>query len=107
MALYHLRQIPLWGDYGNILMRGLEAKRDQSGALLLERVGPFAPPIMFGREALIGNIVLVTQGFKDKLLATNFGETLFKPTVKKHIVKLPWETWDRHAESAPKLPASG
>ena len=96
MTLHRLRQTSFWGDYGSILARGLGAKRDaKTGHLLLERAGPFAPPMMFTSESLVGFVVLVTQSLKQKLESANFGQLTFKPTVKKHIVNLPWETWDR------------
>jgi hypothetical protein len=98
MILHRLRQASFWGDYGTILARGLLAKRDEkTGHLLLERAGPFAPPMMFTHESLTGFIVLVTQSFKEKLETANFGHLAFKPTIKEHIVSIPWETWDREA----------
>src|SRR4051812_43072372 len=100
MSLYRIRQTEFWGDYGSILARGLGTKRDKTGVLLLERAGPFAPPIMFPRESGVGFIVIVTQSFREKLLA-NFGALTFKPTIKKHIVSIPWETWDRQTRIPP------
>jgi len=84
----------MWGDYGTILTGGLAKRDEQSGLLHLERVGPFAPPIMLGYGPT-GRISLVTQAFREKLVAANFGGLDFKPTIKKHIVYLRWEKWDR------------
>jgi len=98
MTLHRLRQTSFWGDYGSILACGLGAKRDKkTGQLLLERAGPFAPPMMFTHESLVGFVVLVTQSLKEKLEGAAFGDLTFKPTIKKHIVSIPWETWDREA----------
>jgi hypothetical protein len=108
MKLHRLRQTAFWGDYGTTLARGLHAKRDQqSGLLQMERVGPFAPPMIFSIEAMVGFVVLVTQSFREKLEAANFGELTFRPTIKKHIVRVPWETWDRQTRLPPVLPDSG
>jgi hypothetical protein len=97
MTLHRLRQTAFWGDYGTELARGLPVKRDESGHLLVERAGPFAPPMIFTIESLVGFKVLVTQSFRERLEAANFGDLAFKPTIKKHIVSIPWETWDREA----------
>jgi hypothetical protein len=108
MKFYRLRQIEFWGDYGSILMKGLPAKRDaQNGQLLLERAGPFIPPMVFTLESSVGYIVLVTQSFREKLETAYFGDLAFKPTIKKHIVNIPWQTWDRQARLPSKLPDSG
>jgi hypothetical protein len=108
MKLYRLRQSAFWGDYGNILATGLGTKRDKTtGHLLVERAGPFAPPMMFTHESLVGFVVLVTQSFRDKLESANFGDLTFRPTVKQHIVCVPWETWDRQTRLPPVIPDSG
>jgi hypothetical protein len=108
MTYYRLRQAAFWGDYGSILAAGLPSRRDEkTGRLLLERAGPFVPPMIFNTESLVGFIVLVTQSFREKLEAANFGDLVFKPTVKKHIVRVPWETWDRQTRLPPVMPDSG
>ncbi len=108
MTFHRLRQTAFWGDYGSILARGLGTKRDmKTGHLLLERAGPFAPPMMFTHESCVGFIVLVTQSFREKLEAASFGEMTFRPTIKKHIVSVAWETWDRQARLPSVLPNSG
>jgi hypothetical protein len=63
--------------------------------------------MIFTIEAPVGFKVLVTQSFREKLEAANFGELSFTPTTKKHIVRIPWETWDRHTRLPPVLPDSG
>lgn len=89
-------------------MRGLGVQRDEkNGNLLLQRTGPFAPPIMLTRERRVGQIILVTQSFREKLEAANFGILHFKPAIKKHIVRVHWETWDRKARLPQALPDSG
>src|SRR6185312_2111030 len=98
MNFYCLKQNPFWGDYGDTLANGLDAERDnKTGYLLVKRTGPFAPPMMFTREPLVGQVVLITQALKEKLESANFGNLVFKPTIKRHIVNVPWETWDREA----------
>jgi hypothetical protein len=53
--------------------------------------------MMFTREVCVGFAVLVTESFRKKLSSANFGELQFRPTIKKHIVSIPWHTWDRNA----------
>ncbi len=108
MTLHRLRQIAFWGDYGKTLASGPGVQRDEkTGLLLITRVGPFVPPMIFTREILAGHIVLVTQAFRERLENAGFGELGFKPTIKKHIVPVPWETWDRQKRLPPIMPDSG
>jgi hypothetical protein len=98
MIFHRLRQKAFWGDYGTTLARGLHCERDdKSGHLFVERAGPFAPPMMFTIETLVGFKVLVTQSFREKLESADFGHLTFRPTIKRRIVSIPWETWDREA----------
>lgn len=109
MKFHGLRTIPLWGDYGKILMNGTAKRAElaETGPLLLERAGPFAPPMMFTIAVPTGYVVMVTQSFRERLEVANFGQLEFKPTVKKRIVRIPWETWDRKARLPAQVPDSG
>jgi hypothetical protein len=84
--LYRLGKKSIWGDYGSVLIHGLSPTRDESGHLLVRRAGPFAPPMMFVPVIGEGLTVLVTQTLKEKLVAADFGDLQFKPTIKHHIV---------------------
>src|SRR4051812_228548 len=104
--LYRLRQTSFWGDYGSILMTGLPGPRDEaSGQIILRRAGPFIPPIVF-TIAGDGFAVLVTQSFRSKL-SVAFDGLVFKPTINKHIVNVPWQHWDRTKRLPPEIPDSG
>src|SRR5688500_15562331 len=99
--LYRPRQPVLWGDYGDILMGGLPEPRDeQTGQIVLKRAGPFTPPIIFTIGGL-GFVVLVTQTFRERLCAAGFGDLQFRPTIRKHIVSIPWHHWDRRTRLPP------
>jgi hypothetical protein len=105
--LYRPRQPVFWGDYGSILIQGLKGPRDENtGQIILNRAGPFTPPIIFTIGGL-GFVVLVTQAFREKLCAAGFGELHFRPTIKQHIVSIPWQHWDRRTRLPPQIPDSG
>jgi hypothetical protein len=106
-TLFGLRRAKLWGDYGSVLMHGNATRDKASGQLLLERAGPFAPPIFFTLERLAGRCAVVTQSFREQLEGAGLGQLTFKPTVKKHIVDIPWHTWDRNKGLPPERPESG
>lgn len=105
-ALYILenRAMP-WGDYGDILLSGLTAfpDRDPQGHLLVERAGPFVPPLVL---MPLGEIVM-TETLRRALEASGLSGTRLCPAVKERIVDLPWHTWDWSAEEAAAYPESG
>jgi hypothetical protein len=105
--LFCLREAKFWGDYGHILLSGFASRDTKTGHLLLDRAGPFAPPIFYTRVPLIGYVVVVTQSFRKKLEQANLGQFTFKPAIKNRIIDIPWHTWDRKARLPAQIPASG
>ena len=91
-----------WGDYGRILVDGIASRRDD-GALLIERTGPFVPPItiMFGQD------IVVTDAFKHELESSGLRLHGFRQVVKKRIVRLDWRRWDLGAREPERPPPSG
>ncbi len=91
-----------WGDYSHILIGGLGQYCDrQDGRIVLHRTGPFVPPI-----TVPGDGIVVTDGFRG-VLEVEFPGLKFQPVVKKRIVSLRWETWDRTAPGPKHLPIGG
>lgn len=102
------RRLP-WGDYGDILLSGMTSHlgRDH-GMLQLERTGPFVPPIAItGIDARGYSQIMVTDAHKSLLEATNLTGLRFLPVIKKHIVHLEWQRWDRTAGEPLEYPESG
>ena len=102
-TIYILRYPELpWGDYGHLLHCGMTVHLGRSNDLLqLERTGPFVPPIS------IPDDVVVTDRFKKAIEKSGLTGFAFKPVIKKHIVKLEWEKWDKSSEDPPEFPESG
>ncbi len=91
-----------WGDYGAILASGMTGHLGrEDGLLQLERTGPFVPPIS------ITHAIIVTESFKAKLEISGLTGFTFQPVIKKHIVHLEWENWDKEAEDPPVYPETG
>lgn len=89
-----------WGDYGDILYHGMASLK--GGRLLLERTGPFVPPIFFP-----GLAVVVTHAIKVALEPCGFTGFEFCEVVKHRIVRLDWHLWSRETDQPPKYPAGG
>lgn len=95
MQFYVLHQTrEPWGDYGDILRSGLCDREESSGILLLERTGPFVPPISFPG---IPEIV-VTDAFKKQLESSGLTGCKFLPVTKRYIAFSDWETWNTKKE---------
>jgi hypothetical protein len=93
-----------WGDYGNILISGLVERDETSGLLLIERTAPFVPPISV---AGLYSPVVVTDPFRHELAGSGLSGFEFQPVIKKRIVHLAWEQWDRSAAEPAEYPAEG
>lgn len=102
MKFYKLKGPHIWGDYGRELVAG-EANNlvRQNGLLLLDRTGPFAPPITNPR-----NVIIVTEAFRRRL-EENFEGLEFRPVIKDRIVEIHWETWDRTVFPQESPPGDG
>ncbi len=97
------RQIPDWGDYGDILRHGMTSHLPRAeDHLQLERTGPFIPPVTFPG---ISDVV-VTEMTRTKI--AGIVPTLrFRPLVKTHIVKSNWDEWNPTAQQPAQYPKSG
>jgi hypothetical protein len=104
LNLYILRdpELPLWGDYGHILLSGMTSLPRKDGLFQLERTGPFVPPISMPFGAII-----VTEVFKKVLEESTLTGLIFQPVIKTHIVHLEWQDWDRNSEDPKEYPLSG
>jgi hypothetical protein len=92
-----------WGDYGCILLSGMTSHLErQNGLLQLERTGPFVPPISLPGIADI----VVTNDFKHLLEGSGLTGFTFQPVIKKHIVFLEWEKWDKKSEEPLEYPGT-
>ncbi len=92
---------PIWGDRGRILVAGVSVRRD--GLLELCRTGPFVPPVFFPGMGAIA----VTDDFKKSLECSRLIGLNFQPVIKRHIVLLEWEKWDRTADEPAVYPQTG
>jgi len=93
-----------WGDYGRILVHGMAARlpRTAEGFVQLERTGPYIPPMTFPSGAII-----VTDRFRSELTTSGLTGFSFKPVVKRCIVELHWEEWDRSRGDPEHYPRGG
>jgi hypothetical protein len=105
MTVYRLQSPdPPWGDYGDVLIHGLSAHIGRANGLLqLERTGPFVPPLT---QPGIDDLI-VTDALRRQLQATALTGFVFRPLIKRRIVRLNWEEWDWTAPDPPEYPASG
>ena len=94
-----------WGDYGDILVSGDSDNLDgwRKGPLQLYRTGPFIPPITFPGVG----VIVVTDDLKRKMESSDLKGLTFRPVIKKHIVYLEWEKWDKSAAEPKEFPESG
>jgi hypothetical protein len=99
IRMYMPKAAGFWGDYGRILINGLGDR--ENGLVAVNRTGPFIPPISFPDGAIV-----VSDAFRG-LLAKEFSGLKFQPVIKKRIVLLRWERWDRTAPSPQRPPAGG
>ena len=102
MRFYKLRGPDVWGGWGRELVAGEASDLvRQNGLLLLDRTGPFAPPITNPID-----VIIVTDAFRSRLEAS-FAGLEFRPVIKDRIVEIHWETWDRTVFPQERPPADG
>jgi hypothetical protein len=104
----HNRSMP-WGDFGDILLSGMTGRLPRRrGLLQLERTGPFVPPIAItGFDVDGSSHLVVTDHFKTALARSGLSGFRFQPVLKRRIVRLSWEAWDRTASEPRAYPESG
>ncbi len=105
LVLYELRQASLWGDYGDVLISGYCRRETADGPLLIERTGPYLPPISFpfGDDLTI----VVSDEFKKRMEASCIRDLRFKPAILNKVVKLNWHEWPLNAAEPKKYPKDG
>jgi hypothetical protein len=90
-----------WGDYGDILMSGMTDEKN--GLIYIERTGPFVPSIIISS---ISDII-VTSKFKSLIENQNFIGISFRKVIKKKIVELNWDKWDKTFDEPQGYPETG
>jgi hypothetical protein len=80
-----------WGPLGAVLWNGVG--KFESGAMLLERTGPYVPPISQPAG------FVVTDAVRQSLELSGLSGFAFKPVRKAKIVRLDGSGWDRSAKS--------
>lgn len=85
-----------WGDYGYVLFTGLLNVMDSNLNILefpeLERTGPYIPAIYIANS----RNVIITDEIKQIIEQNDIsGVTKFCHVVKKKIVDINWESWDK------------
>jgi len=105
LSIYILKEPEMpWGDYGDILAQGMtDDSERQNGLLLLERTGPFVPPISMPGLG----VIVVTESFKRTLNESGLSGISYKPVIKSHIIYLEWEKWDWKADDPEEYPETG
>lgn len=88
-----------WGDYGNILFSGFLKVMDRNYNDLevpeLQRSGPYIPEFYIANSRNI----IVTDLVKHILEQSNIkGINKFKHIIKKKIVNIDWQSWDKDKE---------
>lgn len=91
-----------WGDYGNTLLVGYAFHNDDQTQILVERTGPFVPPVYNW-----GRMLLISDSLKQVLETTDLKGFIFQKTVFKKIVNIDWTNWDLNAADPKSYPAGG
>lgn len=105
-SIYRLRGAEgPWGEYSQVLFHGIASlyQRGFSGELLLERMGPFIPPVTLPS----GVAIVLTDGVRRDLEASGLTGFTFAPVIKKLIVRSRWHTWDLAAPEPKRYPRGG
>lgn len=94
-----------WGEYSLILIHGIASwyQRGFSGELLVERTGPFVPPMTF--PSRLGPVV--TDELKRELENSGLAGFSFLPVIKAHVARSRWHEWDIEAPEPARRPRSG
>lgn len=106
--MWVIQQRKLWGDYGDILLRGMAIRRSEGAVLDLERNGPFIPPVSFPYPRVEAHgAIVVSDAFRREIEAAGFPDVRFREVRKKLIVRLDWHEWDLQAEKPREYPEDG
>jgi len=91
-----------WGDNSRVLIHGFASlyQRGMNGEIMLERMGPFVPPMTFPSQ--LGPVV--SDSLKRELEASGLTGLTFRPVIKKHIARSRWHEWDWTAPKPRRYP---
>ena len=91
-----------WGDNSRILIHGFASlyQRGMNGEFMLQRMGPFVPPMTFPSQ--LGPVV--TDALKRELEASDLTGITFHPVIKKHVARSRWQEWDWTAPRPKRYP---
>ena len=78
------------GGAWEFLVSGIVRGRDERGRLILDRTGPFMPPITIPDPEIV-----VSNDFREQL-SQALPELEFREVIKGKIVEVFWEEWDRN-----------
>jgi hypothetical protein len=94
-----------WGEYSRVIFHGMASlyQRGFSGELLLERMGPYVPPITFPS----GVAVVVSDEIREALTSSSLTGFSFRQVIKKLIVRSRWHEWDLEAPEPKRYPRGG
>jgi len=104
-TIYRLKGVEgPWGEYSRVIFHGMASlyQRGLSGELLLERMGPYIPPVTFP-----SGVVVVTDHMKEQLEDSKLTGFSFRPAIKKLIVRSRWHEWDMTAPEPKRYPRGG
>ncbi|MDF1663389.1 MAG: hypothetical protein P1V97_16575, partial [Planctomycetota bacterium] len=98
-----LERSDLWnsGSYGDVLVHGLVNFDPKPGNLILERTGPFIPPITHP----LGTLLVNNEAKKKMERCSLFSELNFEQVIIKKMVELHWEDWSLELLDVPIYPA--
>ncbi|MCH8815776.1 MAG: hypothetical protein IH957_11930 [Chloroflexi bacterium] len=94
-----------WGEDSTVLIHGIASlyERGMNGELLLERMGPFIPPMTF--PSRLGPVV--SDALKRQLEGSDLSGFTFHPVIKKRIARSRWHQWDWTAPKPKRRPRGG
>jgi len=104
--LFVLKQVDLWGDYGDVLVSGFYRREGLDSPALLHRSGPFLPPISFPSGSS-GDIVVVSEELKSELENAAASQVRFRATVWDKVIPVDWHSWDKRASQPKQRPVGG
>jgi hypothetical protein len=87
MRFFHIINNLMPGEFGEFLAGMLGERVD--GCLHIQRLGPYAPPVFVG----LGNRLIATDSFLEKLVSSHFAHFSFRPVLKTKIVEMNWQDW--------------
>ncbi|WP_345141109.1 hypothetical protein [Flavobacterium ginsengiterrae] len=100
--IFRNKKMP-WGDYGDALLVGFAYpdQKDES-KILIDRTGPFVPPIYTWAR-----MILISDTLKQKLEKSDLKGFEYQKTFFHKIVNLDWTKWDLNGDNPKVFPNGG